>query len=527
MLAEIRRRWMKESHFVREFDMIETFYRLASDERMRERLDDRTWSDLDMDDVFCQLDRNVTALGRQYLYRMLRYFEDDETILASRTDQYKLLTDNPDLRENIQLILTRLSSDAASSVVHLIFDHLPRKPKHFWLIYVSSAMMFIFTAMTFLVGQFFLFCIFVVAIINFVIHAVYERRIFEHFGSLSYFRDMLGAASSLAELETECGLHQLQYLKRHKDLTETLQKQIGWLVMDTSRLDMFTGFLVIYLNYFGLLDIIVAFRSLKPLEEHREDSARIFEAVASLDAMISVASWQASLPQSCVPRVHQDRTLEAESMYHPLPENPIANTISLDDESVLVTGSNMSGKTTFIKTIGVNVVLGRTLHVCLAETCVIPAAVVKSSITREENLSGDESYYFAEVNRLRDFIELVSNEGTYLLLIDEIYRGTNTVERISAGQAVLAHLADRAMVMATTHDIELQELLEGRYRMHHFSEQVSEENFYFDYRLREGPTKSRNAIKLLELSGYPESVTKQANTLADRLSRDYDQRSFS
>jgi DNA mismatch repair ATPase MutS len=124
-----------------------------------------------------------------------------------------------------------------------------------------------------------------------------------------------------------------------------------------------------------------------------------------------------------------------------------------------------------------------------------------TSIGRGDSLLGGKSHYFAEVERLKTFVELGASGGGRLFLIDEIFRGTNTVERVAAAAAVLEHLSERNTVMTTTHDIELQEFLDGRYRTVHFSEQVSGDRFYFDYLMKDGPARSRNAIALLKLSG--------------------------
>ena len=108
-----------------------------------------------------------------------------------------------------------------------------------------------------------------------------------------------------------------------------------------------------------------------------------------------------------------------------------------------------------------------------------------------------------------------SKRNNYLFLIDEIFRGTNTVERIAAATSVLKYLAINNISLVTTHDIELQKLLNENFEMHHFCEQIEGEQHYFDYHIKPGPTSSRNAIKLLELKGYPESVVKEANDLAE------------
>ena len=128
-----------------------------------------------------------------------------------------------------------------------------------------------------------------------------------------------------------------------------------------------------------------------------------------------------------------------------------------------------------------------------------------------------KSYYFKEIEAVLDFINNCDENDRYVFLIDEIFRGTNTIERIAAATSVLKHLAAKSTVFVTTHDIELQKLLAAHFEMYHFSEQVKGDTHYFDYKIQSGPTSSRNAIKLLELKGYPAKVVQEANELAEQL----------
>ncbi|MDP3830779.1 MAG: hypothetical protein Q8Q47_05890, partial [Ignavibacteriaceae bacterium] len=191
----------------------------------------------------------------------------------------------------------------------------------------------------------------------------------------------------------------------------------------------------------------------------------------------------------------------------------VSNSLQNFEKSALITGSNMSGKTTFIKTVGINFILSQTLYFSLSSELNIPKLIVKSAIHRNEDLEIGKSYFFVEIETINNFIKLGDNRGDYLFLIDEIFRGTNTIERLASSTAVLKHLDKRNKVLVTTHDIELQELLNNNFNMYHFSEQVAFEKYFFDYKIKEGPCSSGNAIKLLEIMGYPISIINDANLL--------------
>lgn len=135
----------------------------------------------------------------------------------------------------------------------------------------------------------------------------------------------------------------------------------------------------------------------------------------------------------------------------------------------------------------------------------------------------DKSYYFEEVLTIKEMIEKSTMPGSNLFLLDEIFKGTNTIERISAGRAVLSYLNnENNIVFVSTHDIELADLLQGDYKLYHFSEQVDNKTVDFDFKLKEGKLKNRNAIRILKINGYPMQIITEAIDLSKKLDKIYD-----
>ncbi len=172
----------------------------------------------------------------------------------------------------------------------------------------------------------------------------------------------------------------------------------------------------------------------------------------------------------------------------------------------------MAGKTTLIKLVGLNLILGRTLGFCLAARARIPASPVMACIGNEHSVASGKSHYFAEVETLRTFLACARARSCRVFVIDEIFSGTNTAERMAIAQAVLEQLGADAQVLVTTHDVELQALLGDRYALYHFSENPDVEGF-FDYAMQSGPATQRNAIKLQERLAFPEDVVVRAREL--------------
>jgi DNA mismatch repair ATPase MutS len=204
---------------------------------------------------------------------------------------------------------------------------------------------------------------------------------------------------------------------------------------------------------------------------------------------------------------------------HPLIDRAVPNALEVD-RSVLVTGSNMSGKTTFIRALGVNAILAQTLGTVLATRWAAPWFRVRSSIGRSDDVQSGKSYYLAEVESIGALVSAARDGAQHLFLIDEIFRGTNTTERIAAGQAVLAWLDDGDnMVVVATHDLELLDALTDRYAVYHFRERVEQDALLFDYVIRPGVSSTRNAIALLRLMQFPEPLVRDALRAADRIGR--------
>jgi DNA mismatch repair ATPase MutS len=259
-------------------------------------------------------------------------------------------------------------------------------------------------------------------------------------------------------------------------------------------------------------------RTVERFNALRTKLQQVYELVGSLDAAIAVASFLERTDSHCIPRFGEDGSIEIETGYHPLLAAPVCNSVTLRGRSALVSGSNMAGKTTFVKMVGINIILGRTFGICLAARAVIPRVSVLASIRAEHSTESGKSRYFAEMEALLSYLRIAAEAHPSVIVIDEPFSGTNTAERIAAAKAVLAALGARATVLATTHDVELHGLLADRFEAYHFREDPDVEGF-FDYRLRRGPCIEGNALRLLAKIGFPPEVVADAVSIVPSLER--------
>ncbi|MCP5062030.1 MAG: hypothetical protein GY936_06145 [Ignavibacteriae bacterium] len=511
----LRSNWAKPIDKFHNFDLISLFHQTISTSIDKiEIVDDKTWDDLNLDDVFSIMDRNTSPIGQQYLYHLLHKYEKDSDKLTKRFKLIEFFKNNSELRESLQLEFARLDDTNSNFISPLIYGELPTRPKYYYLFFVLSYLAYISIPLIFVSGSF-LFLAMGIFLTNLIVNYFFSKKIHKYFAGFSSLNLLFITVRKIRKIRNN-NISELEFLKSKYPLIKRLNKKVGYLVLDKAAMnDMLSG-LVAYLNIYFLYDLKIFSTSVRLLRKHQKEIQQIFENVAQLDMAISLASYLSNQSVYCNPNFINNNSISFADVYHPLIPNAIPNNLDELEKSALITGSNMAGKTTFIKTVGVNFILAQTYNFCLSKSASIPKLIVKSAINRSEKLESDKSYFLVEVEELQNFIELSKTNSKYLFLIDEIFRGTNTVERLASSTAVLEYLNKNNFVFVTTHDIELQELLNHKYEMFHFSEQVEENNFYYDYKIQDGPTSSGNAIKLLEMKGYPEDITTKAKKLAEK-----------
>jgi len=514
-LESLRKLWAKPINKHRNFDLISSYFTLQ-EKNDKNNVDDETWDDLNFDSVYSLLDRNISGVGQQYLFSLLHKYENDLDELIRRIKLIGDLKTNSNLREKIQLNLLNLNNVSSYFIAYLVLNKSLPQFKYYKIFYfLSLASLVSLLLMSY--DSVFLIVSIAILLTNLIINKVFSAKIYEYFAGFSGLNNLLSSSISISEIKTDLKIDELELLKSKIELLKSLKSKLGYLVIDKQYLGELALAMIEYLNMFMLFDIIAYYRSVNVLLKYQDEIHEIFKALGSIDASISVASYLEEVKHFCEPEFNGDDKISFEEISHPLLRNPVSNSLKNIKQSVLITGSNMSGKTTFIKTLGVNIILARSLNFCLAKSFSIPNLIVKTSIRRNEELEEGKSYFFVEIEAIKDFIDLSNENDKYIFLIDEIFRGTNTIERLASSTAVLKFIDKNNFVFVTTHDIELQEMLQNTFLMYHFSEQIKDEKFYFDYKIKSGACSSGNAIKLLELMNYPKSITDEAFNISSKL----------
>lgn len=270
------------------------------------------------------------------------------------------------------------------------------------------------------------------------------------------------------------------------------------------------GVLLDYILGITLCQITAYNKVMRRLGENASSYFMVYDCIGELDTVICTASFRKSLPWYCSPEYTDKQQITMEGIYHPLIKQPVANDLELK-KSCLITGSNASGKSTFIKAVAINAILAQALNTCTSRLFVLPECNVITSMAVRDDLMAGESYFIREIRYLKRILDSLGDSRVTVCAIDEILRGTNTGERIRASRAILEYLTDKnCIALVATHDRELTDLLEDTYANYHFSEEIGENDIAFSYKLMEGPAASHNAVKLLEFAGFPEEIIAAA-----------------
>jgi DNA mismatch repair ATPase MutS len=234
------------------------------------------------------------------------------------------------------------------------------------------------------------------------------------------------------------------------------------------------------------------------------------DAIGDLEALISLSGYSYEHPGDPFPELAEGAALfEAVSIGHPLLPSAtcVRNDVAIADETrvLLISGSNMSGKSTLLRTIGINTVLAMAGAPVRAQGLRLTPLQVGANIRINDSLHEGSSRFYAEITRLRHLNELAARTPALLFLLDEVLQGTNSRDRFAGAQGVIRALLGRGAIgLVTTHDLALTEIdvaARGRLRNLHFQDELRDGRMKFDFKLHEGIVTKSNGLELMRSIG--------------------------
>ena len=503
---------------------LERFARLDSYlERHKEenQLDDITWNDLGMDEVFCRIDRTLSAAGEEYLYFTLRNIFCGKERLDHLEEVTGWFLEQDDTRIRVQLLLKKLGHLGKYSLYDYLdnLDYLGERNNR--KILLLNLLYLLFASLLFVQPAVGILGI-VVCMLGHILTYFREKKVIEpYITSFAYVLRMIDVCEELGRQKIPVYKKELEDLNEALKSLRELKRGSFWVMAGNqgkiggNPLDILADYLRMILH----LDIWQFNLMLRKLRLKTNEVDRLLGITGYLDMAISVGGFRRSLEGYCIPQLEENANkvyLHMEGGWHPLLTHPVKNSIRAD-RGVLLTGSNASGKSTFLKMVAVNAVLAQTIHTCTAESYHAPVFRIFSSMALRDSIQNGESYYIVEIRSLKRILDAAQTETAPVLsFVDEVLRGTNTVERIAAATQILIHLSESGVLCFTaTHDIEMTELLKDCYDNYHFEEVIRDGDISFPYELLPGRAGTRNAIRLLDLMGYDREITKRAAAQAE------------
>ncbi|MCG1009520.1 hypothetical protein J4760_05760 [Salinicoccus sp. ID82-1] len=462
----------------------------------RNVVDDQTWSDLDVGQLLPKINFTFTTIGDELLYASLRNATESSVI---DEDLIGRLTDDRSYRERISYALAKLGKSRNSDTSKFMYEFRPR---------MEYNPLFILLSLLPIIGVFLFFIHPLLAIAtvlgglgaNLSISQKHKASTGFDYPDIFHAINIIIAAGKLNPEYNREGLKRLSFISPLSVTDEsTREMNIG--------IQLFIGLKSAFLLDYHLYHQII--RSLSRNHTLYEESWRY---LAELDVNYSVALWRETLPYYTVPEEAEAAHISTDDLYHPLLADPVENDLEYDND-ILLTGSNAAGKSTFMKALGLNVIISNGLNTSTSTGFKYKPGKVISSMDITDSVIEGDSYFISEIKSLKRIMEEVEHfSGNVYCIIDEIFKGTNTVERVAAAETVLRYLNERAdvFVIAATHDMELTHLLRDQYTFYHFREHLEGDDIYFDYKLREGVASTSNAIELLRLYDFPDAVYQEA-----------------
>lgn len=487
---------------------------------------ERTWNDLEGDGLFRALDHTDTPLGRQTLYALLR--EPSDSARRRLLDTLATALGGLDVtRERVRAALRDHRGTGGYRLHRLLRD---RRLTPTWSLAAPViAVSLVCMAVMLPLYPRLLIAMVPMAFVGLTVRLFGLSRLGPYIGPLRELAPVLRSAERLAAVaetmplapeEREALLAALRPagvpLARLARITRVVRPEF-------SLADEILASMYEYVNLVLLLDVNALLFTSRTLAAHQASLEKLCRTVGLFDAACSLAAFRATRTWCRPVFVGRDALLSFDALQHPALAVGVTNDVKIRaGEGLLLTGANMSGKSTLLRAIGCNVLLARALGTCTATSASLSDTAVYTSIGHADDLSQGVSYFYAEARAVAELLQLAEQEHA-LFLFDELFRGTNAAERVAAAEAVLRAIVTGngrilpQRVAIATHDLQLGDLLADCFRTMHLLVESEGSTLRFRYRLQPGPATTRTALTLLEQCGVRDAILEAARRRAAAL----------
>ena len=496
-----------------EFESIGSYHRYkTANSGNYDAIDSFTWDDLDMDLLFKRINSCLTSVGEEYLYDALHSVQNEEDILLKREKLISYLEQNPENRLKLQMNLAKAGKYNYNGLVSFIYNAEAKTLKYNFIYIVLTLIPVLCIFLTFVNTQVGILCLIPSCILNGFIYYNAKAKMERELSAISYFSSILQCFNKIFNTKDYKEVPFFSELRESFLIFKPLRTKISN-ILQKDFSDM--AVLAEYIKIIFLTDIRNYNKAMRRILKYSNDFHTLYKCLGEIDMAICVLSFRKSLPFYCSPVFHNENSIGFGDIYHPLLSDPVPNSGKISNNSI-VTGSNASGKSTFIKALAVNGILAQTIHTCAARKFKLRFSLIITSMAVRDSISAGDSYFITEIKSLKRILDKVQ-DTVCTCFVDEILKGTNTIERIAASSAVLKYLYKKdCLCITASHDIELTHILKNEYDNFHFREHITDDGIHFDYKLKSGPSQTRNAIKLLHYMNFDSQIVESAESMVNK-----------
>jgi hypothetical protein len=510
----IGKRWLSVEDSQADLDWLgDEYLDWRRDSSTADLIDDRTWNDLEMDAVFSRIDRTFTSIGELSLYTMLRMPERAPESLIERSRGIRFLQHDETARIALQLELHRLGKTRRLHIGDLWHSHFDgQAPLPGLATALACAAGTALVCLALFPGPVSAVMAATTLLTNYVLSSWFRWLVHRQAGTFIHASAAIDAGKRIGKFNLEPILKHTSRVAALADSLSNISKKARMFVRLESTSSELQDLVIDFVRLFFLRDVHDYFALAQLVRIHRAELKEVLGIIGELDALQSAASFRARLGAFCEPSWEgAGIVLDMTNIRHPLLPDPVPNSLALSAKNAFITGSNTSGKSTFLRTAAINAILAQSIHTVCADSYSGSMFRVRSSIENIDDLLDSKSLYQAEAERLLALIKATEDTSPLLCVIDEPLKGTNSPEALCASIEILRYLAKgTVLVLVASHHVDVACELGANYDVFHFPDPLLETNGDQRYLLVSGLDYEHNALTLLGRLGYPPELVHAA-----------------
>ena len=509
---KLAKAWEGKPFFIKkdsEESLAETMLLASALQPTDSQVDGQTWHDLDLYRVFDQLNYTQSSIGAEALYQKMRLIKFQPE--ASLQELEDFFDHHPDLRLKVQVVMNQLGKKNHNMARSIVANPGTQDSRIYLSLYLFLACLPVF-ALFFL--PFFkiqaMMVLVMSATFNIIFSSIRNWSNKMRLDQVSYLVRIFASAEKLSHLaipKQEALKQAVQPFKKTKVISGILQSPTG-----SSEMEI----ILIYLNFLFLIPQIAQVYIYHQVRTHQKEAQEAINLLGELEVAISLLRHKRDVDLVCHPSFKQEVGIKGKGVYHPLLTDPVANDVRFE-KNMVISGDNASGKSTYLKMVAINCILAQGLGFAYGESFELPYGHVMTSMDVSDDIEVGDSYFITESKTILRMIENLKKPGFHYFFIDELFKGTNTIERIGAGLGIVRWLSGRnCLYMISSHDIELVVASGAVNDNYHFDSRYVDGKIVFDYHIKQGAAVTKNAVNTLKSLHFPSEITLTAQELIEQ-----------